>query len=70
MFKAIAATLFLALSTASSAEVATVVETYDNIVLVESHDGNLWEYEFENMTDQQLNCEKVLMIGDDLIFLD
>ena len=36
---------------AHTVETATVVETYDDTILVEMHDGNIHEYIFEDMTE-------------------
>lgn len=48
----------------------TVVETYDNIMVVESADGNLYEYEFDGMTEKEMYAENVLIINDNVVVLN
>ena len=46
---------------AHTVETATVVETYDDTMLVEMHDGNIHEYIFEDMTEEELMEEEVII---------
>ena len=40
---------------------AQVVETYDDIMVVETMNGNIYEYEFDGMTEKEANAEYVVI---------
>lgn len=65
MFKIIA----LAIMMATAPKVADVVETYDNTMIVETADGNEWEYTFDEMTEKEMLAEKVLLVNDNIIVI-
>lgn len=68
MIKALAIIGMMVLS-AHNVEVATVVETYDNTMIVETRDGNEWVYEFEDMTEREMYAQTVLVVGDTVVVL-
>lgn len=53
----------------SGTQTATVVETYDNVMIVETKDGNLWEYEFDEMSEREMYAELVLLVNDEVVVL-
>ena len=52
---------------ANTVETATVVETYDDTMLVEMHDGNIHEYAFENMTEEEMYATTVVLIDGEVV---
>lgn len=52
---------------ANTIETATVVETYDDTMLVEMHDGDIHEYTFENMTEEEMYATTVVLINGEIV---
>lgn len=66
MFKILALTVLLV---AKNPTVFDVVETHDDIMTIESFDGNLWQLEFDGMTDTEKNAEKVMLLNDEIVVI-
>lgn len=66
MIKALAIIGMMMLS-AHNVEVATVVETYDDTMIVETRDGNLWESEFKEMTEIEKYATYALMVDGEVV---
>lgn len=68
MMKAMVVAVMMMMQTIGNAQVATVVETYDNTMIVETaHDEEV--YLFDNMTEQEMYAETVLLINDTVAVL-
>ena len=52
---------------ANTVETATVVETYDDTMLVEMHDGNIHEYTFDNMTEEEMYATTVVLVDGEVV---
>ena len=52
---------------AHTVETATVVETYDDTMLVEMHDGNIHEYIFEDMTEEEMYATTVVLVDGEIV---
>ena len=52
---------------AHTVETATVVETYDDTMLVEMHDGNIHEYTFDNMTEEEMYATTVVLVNGEVV---
>lgn len=52
---------------AHTVETATVVETYDDTMLVEMHDGNIHEYTFEDMTEEEMYATTVVLVDGEIV---
>ena len=52
---------------AHTVETATVVETYDDTMLVEMHDGNIHEYTFDNMTEEEMYATTVVLVDGEIV---
>ena len=52
---------------AHTVETATVVETYDDTMLVEMHDANIHEYIFEDMTEEEMYATIVVMVDGEIV---
>lgn len=48
---------------------ATVIETYDNVMVVETIDGNEWEYEFDGMSNAEKYAKTVVIINDRVVVI-
>lgn len=62
-------TLVALVAAAMMSMTGTVVETYDNTMIVETRDGNEWVYEFEDMTEREMYAQTVLVVGDTVVVL-
>lgn len=68
MMKAMVVAVMMMMQTIDNAQVATVVETYDDTMIVETaHDEEV--YLFDNMTEQEMYAETVLLINDTVAVL-
>lgn len=65
----IKAMMMVAIMALNNTQVATVVETYNDVMLVETQTGGLHEYEFDGMTDRQKNAETVILVGDRVVVI-
>lgn len=68
MMKAMAVAVIMMMQTIGNAQVATVVETYDDTMIVETTHGEE-VYLFDNMTEQEMYAETVLLINDTVVVL-
>lgn len=51
----------------NTVETATVVETYDDTMLVEMHDGNIHEYTFDNMKEEEMYATTVVLVDGEVV---
>lgn len=68
MMKAMVVAVMMMMQTMGNAQVATVVETYDDTMIVETRHGEE-VYLFDNMTEQEMYAETVLLINDTVVVL-
>lgn len=68
MMKAMVVAVMMMMQTIDNAQVATVVETYDDTMIVETAHGEE-VYLFDNMTEQEMYAETVLLINDTVVVL-
>lgn len=68
MMKAMVVAVMMMMQTIGNAQVATVVETYDDTMIVETVHGEE-VYLFDNMTEQEMYAETVLLINDTVVVL-
>lgn len=54
--------------TMMNTKVATVVETYDDTMVVEYNNNN-YEYTFNGMTEREMYAEKVVIVFDNVIVI-
>ena len=52
---------------AHTVETATIVETYDDTMLVEMYDGNIHEYIFEDMTEEEMYATTVVLVDGEIV---
>ena len=68
MMKAMVVAVLMMMQTIGNAQVATVVETYNDTMIVETAHGEEVHL-FDNMTKQEMYAEIVLLINDTVVML-
>lgn len=68
MMKAMVIAMMMMVQTMGNAQVAIVVETYDDTMIVETSHGEEI-YLFDGITEQEMYAETVLLINDTVVVL-
>lgn len=66
MMKALAIIIIM-IAMSNNTQMATVIETQNDVMLVETVTGDLYEYKFDGMTKAEEEVKKVLIINDRVV---